>query len=152
MFGNLKIMGVAIGGVMLAGTGLMYQQSLDLKANYTLVDARITAVSTDCFIKSGRTQIVEKDTEKLAYMDCRLAPAIAVANGLGENDVRKRAMITYRYTSPVDRRPYTGTYTREGSGVEGLVKGKTIRVHAHNTEPAESRTTKANLFIEDSGV
>jgi hypothetical protein len=151
MFGGLKIAGAVLAVAMIAGTGAMYVQANDIKKNYTLVDARITSVSVDCFIKAGKESIVEKETNDLAYMDCAMAPTVASMHGFKESDIKKRAKVTYQYRSPADQAVHTGSYTRERD-VDDLVAGEAIQVYAHNTEPDDSRTTKGNLFISDTGV
>ncbi len=151
MFGTLKIYGVLIGGVVMVGGGAMYYQANDLKMNYMLVDAVITKVEVDCFVKKGKKKLVYKDTSDLAYMDCMIAPMAAAQHGFDNDDIQKRASITYRYKSPVDNRRYTGTYKRDGD-IEMFARGVDIRVHAHKTEPEKSRTSKGNLFIDDTGA
>ena len=151
MFRRLKFQMMVIGGVIVVAFVMMFFQANDLKTHYTVVDAKITAVAVDCFIKAGRKKIVEKETEKLAYMSCDLAPAVASQFGYSDKDIKKRASVTYQYESPVDHNYYTGSYTRERD-VDGLVRGKMIHVHAHLSDPEKSRTTNGNIFVADTGA
>ncbi|MEX3009256.1 hypothetical protein [Hoeflea sp. TYP-13] len=151
MLFKLKIYGAVLGGALLVGGGGMLMQANDLKKNYTLVDARISSVTFDCFIRKGKRKIVEKDTNKLAYMDCKIAPIVAAKYDYEDSAIKKRASVTYRYVSPADGRRYTGSYTRTGD-VDHYEDGNMIRIHAHNTEPEKSRTTNGNLFIDDTGA
>lgn len=151
MFGKFTLTAIVLAGVVTVGAGAMFVQANDLKKNYALVDAKITSVSIDCFIKAGRKKVVERETDKLAYMDCEMAPTVASIHGFKTGDIKKRATITYRYRSPVDQAVYTGSYTREHA-VDDFVAGKEIQVYAHKAEPGNSRTTKGNLFVSDTGV
>ncbi len=150
MLGNLKLKAIGAGGALLFFGGLMLGDANNLKKNYTLVDARITSVEIDCYVKKRKKKLVEKGTGKLAYMDCEIAPLAAERFGYDDNDIHRRATITYRYRSPVDNKRYKGTYTRE-SNIDGYRKGRIIRVHAHTSEPGKSRTTAGNLFIDNTG-
>lgn len=150
MLTQLKIYGAVIGGVAFAGGALMFSQARDLKANYTLVEARITNVAVQCYIERRKKKVVEKDTDELAYMDCAIAPLVATEHGFDDSDIKQRANVTYSYQSPVDEKVYSGTYSRSGN-VDTLVVGKTIQVHAHKMEADKSRTSKGNLFIDDTG-
>ncbi len=152
MFLPFKLVGLIVGGVIAIAACIMFYQAADIRMNYTLVEARITSVETDCFIKENyKNKLVDEATQKLAYMDCSKAPAAAAKHKFEKRDIRKRAQIAYRYTSPVDANKYTGHFERNDD-VEDLVVGKTVFVHAHNGEPDNSRTTKSNFFIADSGV
>ena len=92
MFGRKILL---LGGVFLAGVGVMFYQAVDIKANYTKVNAQITSVEVDCYVQNGKRKIVEKKTDDLAYMDCALAPIAAEAGvvhvvgttGLSEQDI-----------------------------------------------------------------
>lgn len=150
MFGSLKLKAIA-GVVVVVGVGgLMLSDANDLKENYTLVDAKITSVKVDCYVKKRKKKLVVKGTSETAYMDCKIAPIAAEQFGYDEDDVHRRATITYRYKSPVDNKRYKGSYTRT-SKIDTYKKGKIIRVHAHKTEPEKSRTSRGNAFIENTG-
>lgn len=151
MIRRLKLAGIMLGALAVLVVAVMAYQSYNLATNYTLVEARITSVDIDCFIKDGREKMVAKGTKKLAYMDCAIAPEVASLNGFKEKAVKQRAKIAYDYRSPVDSRHYKGSYVRDGE-VEGYRVGKTIKVHAHKTQPSKSKTTSGNLFMADTGV
>lgn len=151
MFGRLKLIALAVVVIGIAGVGLMMAQAYDLKTNYMLVDAKIMSVETECFIKSGKEKIVTKDTDELAYMDCDLAPIVAKQHGFKESAIKKRVKVSYDYRSPVDGRVYSGDFMRTGK-VDGVRKGKMIQVHAHKTDPEDSRTTRSNMFLQDTGA
>jgi len=151
MFGRLKLIALAVVVIGVAGVGLMLAQAYDLKTNYTLVDAKIMSVVTECSIKAGKEKIVKKDTDELAYMDCSLAPIVAKQHGFKKSAISKRIKVTYDYRSPVDGRVYSGDFMRTGK-VDGIREGKMIQVHAHKTDPQASRSTRSNLFFQDTGA
>ncbi|MEZ5920698.1 MAG: hypothetical protein R3C60_05040 [Parvularculaceae bacterium] len=136
-------------GALIGGT--MFVQADDLKKNYTQVDATIKEVKVDCYLRDARRKLVEKDTKELAYMDCALAPFAAKKFGYGEKNIHQRAKISYSFLSPVDRNFYKGEFTRSGD-VDKYVKGSTIRVYAHKSEPDKSKTPGGNVFLGDGNV
>ena len=125
MFNRLITKAVVIGGVMAGAAGLNALDAHNLEANYTLVDAKIVSVAKDCFVKAGREKLVHKDTNKLAYIPCEIAPAIAVEKGFSKQDVTEHAVVTYSYRSPVDKK----TYRRP--------------IREHSNAPAISRRSRA---------
>ncbi|WP_428688412.1 hypothetical protein [Roseibium sp.] len=151
MLRGFKGKAIVLAGAGVIGGGAMAYQAYDLKMHYTVVDAKIMSVKTECFIKSGKEKIVTKGTSNLAYMDCEIAPLVARQEGMDESAVHERVTVTYDYRSPVDDRMHSGQYSRTGN-TKDLIKGRVIRVHAHNTLPDVSRTTKANFFVEDTGT
>lgn len=151
MLTQLKIYGAVIGGVAFAGGALVYNQSAEQRGNYRLVDAKITNVRIECFIERDERKVVQKESPELAYMNCTVAPLVARQHGFDDTDIKRRAIVSYRYRSPVDDDLYSGTYAVTGV-VETLVPGKTIRVDAHKVQPDKSRTGKGNLLIDDTGT
>ena len=149
MLTHLKIYGAVIGGVAFAGGALLYNQSGELRANYTLVNAKITKVMLECYIERHEKKVVQKESSELAYMDCTVAPLVARQHGFENTDIKRRASVTYRYRSPVDDELYTGMYVRMGT-VETLVPGKIIRIHAHKVQPDKTRTGRG--LIDDTGT
>ena len=145
MFNRLITKAVVIGGVMPGAAGLNALDAHNLEANYTLVDAKIVSVAKDCFVKAGREKLVHKDTNKLAYIPCEIAPAIAVEKGFSKQDVTEHAVVTYSYRSPVDKKTYKGTFERSGD-IKALKSGRKFQVHAHKTDAGKSRAPKANPF------
>lgn len=150
VFRNLKIKAVVACGAVVVFAGMMFSDANELKKNYTVVDAKITSVEIDCYVKKRKKKLVVKGTSEMAYMDCKIAPLAAEQFGYDQDDVHRRATITYRYRSPVDNKRYKGSYTRTGD-IDDYKKGKIIRVHAHNSEPGKSKTSRGNAFIETTG-
>lgn len=157
MSGYLKLKATAIGGIVLALFAHMLYDANDLKTNYKTVDASITKVAVDCYIKERRRkrsdrQIIDSRTNKLAYMDCKIAPRVAAKHDYSEHDIHKRATITYRYTSPVDRRMHDGTFELTGRfDLEKYVPGTNINVYAHKTNATDSRRN-SNPLVGENGV
>ncbi len=143
---------IAVAGVALTGiTGLMFSQAQDFEKNYVQTSARIKTVTVDCYIKTSRGEIVEKDTNDLAYMDCALAPLVAQKHGYRPKDVHKRAQIEYVYLSPVDDNYYSGAFTRKDD-IDEYTPGAEITDFTHKTEPDKSKTPGGNPFLGDKNV
>jgi hypothetical protein len=147
---RLWFSGLVVAGVMVLATVIMAYQAIDIKMNYQLAPGRITAVTKDCFIKKRKDRIVEKGTSDLAYMPCSDAPGAAKEFGFSPSDIHTRSMIKYAYMSPADGRRHTGSYERTDAAAD-IVRGKNITVYAHNQLPDDSRTTKSNFFLDDTG-
>lgn len=125
--------------LILGGVGVAFGASMaDRSMNYTKVSGTIQSAELDCFVENSSGKLVEKDSDSKAYMDCAIAPAIAVQFGYSESDVKQRAKFTYQYTSPVDG----SVQVKENSRVTNVAaysKGATLTVYAHNEDPAKSR-------------
>ena len=147
MFRKLAISALALGCVFVFVTINDYGDAKELEQNYKLVDATITTVSIDCFIKKREEKVIEKKSGDLAYVSCQLAPLVAAQHGFDTEDIQERATITYRYTSPVDHRSYTGTF----KSVRDVTSYKThnvISVYAHKSNPKISRRVQGNMFVD----
>jgi hypothetical protein len=150
MLGSLKLPMIALAGVTTLGVLGMSYQAIDIKLNYSLTPARISAVQTDCFVeRSYKKRVVVEGTKDRAYMSCDDAPFIATQHGFSAADVRTRSKASYVYVSPVDAKEYTGNLEREDNL---FTVGKQIYVYASDSVPAESRTNKSNFFLDDTGV
>ena len=90
-----------LGVVGLIATAVGVSQA-DKTMNYIETDAVVTSANIDCYVKAGKRKLVEKKTDKLAYMDCELAPYAAKEFGYDESDVHQRTKLTYKFKSPVD--------------------------------------------------
>jgi hypothetical protein len=148
MLGLFKFPVFAFAGVMTA----MSYQAIDIKLNYRLTPAVILAVETQCFVeRSHKERVVQKGTKDRAYMECAEAPSVAKRHGFGEQDIRTRTKVEYSYKSPIDSKMYAGRLERTDMA-RSLTVGKQIYVYASDNVPADSRTTKSNIFLGDTGV
>jgi hypothetical protein len=106
--------------------------------NYIPTEAIVTSVEIDCSVENSRGKIVEKKTDKKAYMDCEMAPLAAAEFGYDESDIKKRIQFKYKFKSPVDGSLQFGSYT--GTGKETAYKnGTKFEVYAHKETPEKSR-------------
>ncbi len=152
MFGSFKLKATVFGGVGAALLVFTLFDANDLETNYTVVEASITEVKVDCFIKKRRRKIIDKRTNEMAYMDCKIAPLVAARHDYSEHNIHKRATFKYRYRSPADKGMHDGSFERTGKlMLDSLKPGTSIRIYAHNTNPEESRK-HSNPFVEDKGV
>lgn len=151
MIKRLKLAGFSAAVIVVSGVVIMGVQAYELKTNYLLVDARVTSVTTKCFIAERNGDRTAGGTTEPAYLECGLAEIVAKQNGFKANAVRKRVTVTYEYRSPADGRIHTAGFART-SEIEGLEQGMTIRVHAHKSNPQETKTTRLNPFLADTGA
>ena len=120
-------------GLISAAAGV---SQIDKSMNYVEVDAVVTKAAIDCFIKSGNESVVKKDTDKLAYMDCDMAPFAAKEYGFKETDISRRTTFSYSYVSPVDGSKHKGEHTKEYAAYK---VGQKVKLYAHKEDPAKMR-------------
>ena len=133
---GLKTYG-AMGAMLAVGVGV---SQADKSMNYTPVDATVTASVVDCYVKSNKTQLVERGSEDRAYMGCDVAPMAAAVHGYDASDVHVRVKFEYEFVSPIDGSVQTGDGSREGSAAaEYNAEGKVFTIYAHKEDPAKRR-------------
>jgi hypothetical protein len=126
-------------GILALAGGAMAVDQYNLSTNYTEVEGKVTSTKVDCYVEGGRSKLVEKETNQMAYMSCAEAEAAAVEFGYKPKDVHRRVELSYNYRSPVDGNMYTGTYTDSDADEGEYKKGGALMVHAHIETPDESR-------------
>lgn len=131
---QLKMYGVLI----LGGLGFYGYTELDKSMNYVETDAYVSQVSVDCFIKDSNSEVVEKATNKLAYMDCEIAPLVAPMHGHDKSDIQRRYKMEYVYVSPVDGKRHKKSVTRTSHQEDKYKKDMNIMVLAHKEEAGKS--------------
>ncbi len=120
-------------GLIAAAVGV---SQIDKSMNYVEVDAVVTKAAVDCFIKSGNESVVKKDTDKLAYMDCEMAPFAAKEYGFKETDISKRTQYSVSYVSPVDGKKHKGDHTKDYVAYK---VGEKVKVYAHKEDASKMR-------------
>lgn len=131
---QLKMYGV----MALAGLGFYGFTELDKSMNYIETDAYIAQVTVDCFIKDSNSEVVEKATNKLAYMDCGIAPMVAPMHDHDASDIQRRYKMEYVYVSPVDGKRHTKTITKTSHQEGKFKKDMDIKILAHKEEADKS--------------
>jgi hypothetical protein len=120
----------------LVGAVVVYHQ-IDLKVNYTDVEAVVTVDKTDCFVEHGKEYLSVKGKKEMAYIDCDLAKLVVTKYGFTVDDIKKRQMLSYKYKSPVDGSMQTGTHTdKYGNGQ--FKTGQKVKIHAHTSDAKTS--------------
>jgi hypothetical protein len=110
---------------------------VDLKVNYTDVEAVVNVEKTDCFVERGKEYLSEKGKSAKAYLDCNLAKSVVTKFGFTVADIKKRQMLNYKYKSPVDGSLQVGKHTDEYSNGQ-YKSGQKIKIHAHTTDAKTS--------------
>lgn len=126
------------GALMVVGAVAVGVSEADKTMNYVPTDAVVKSAKVDCYIKSGKRFVAEKATNKMAYIDCDMAPFAAKEFDHEESAIKERVQITYSYKSPVDGSMQTGEYESKDSGVKYRA-GTKFKVFAHKEEPGKSR-------------
>jgi hypothetical protein len=108
----------------------------DRGMNYVETEAVVTAAAIDCFVKNGKRELVQKDTSKLAYMECDMATVAAPMHGFKESDIHKRTKLTFKYLSAADGSKQTGEHTKEYGSYK---VGQKIKIYSHKSEPETMR-------------
>lgn len=108
----------------------------DRAMNYVETPAVVTAAEVDCYVKASKSELIDKTTNELAYMDCDLAPLAAQMHGFKEADIKKRTKLKFKYVSVADGSKQVGTYEDKGRTYK---VGQKIQVYSHKTEPQSVR-------------
>ena len=126
-------------GIVAGGIGLFaVVDQTDKAMNYTEVEGTITELVVDCYLENDDHKLVDKETDKMAYMDCEMAPFAAARFGYEEKDIKRRASVTYAYVSPVDQQTHTGDYSTKHYH-QNYEEDMPVTVFAHKKDPAKSR-------------
>ena len=148
MFGFKRgLMIVGGGGALIVGT--MFFQASDINKNYVRVDAVVTSVNVDCYVKSGNKRIVKKNKDELTYMNCAIAPYAAEKFGFKKTAIKKRAKVKYEYTSPADNDMHDGEFVKKRD-IDKFKEGVNIKIYAHKEIAEKTKTPFGNFFIKNT--
>lgn len=134
---SLHAKGMVLG--VLGIGGMVAMDQANLRNNYEKIDGVIKTAVVDCFVKEGKSKIVTKKDDRLAYMDCELAPVAAEAHGFSKSAIKQRVSFVYNYKSPVDGKTYEGRETEEKIDAKKFKVGSMVKIYAHKEEAAKSR-------------
>jgi hypothetical protein len=126
------------GAMMVVGAVAVGVSEADKTMNYVEADAVVKTATVECYIESGKRFVAEKATNRMAYMDCDMAPFAAKEFDHEESAIKERVTFTYRYKSPVDGSMQTGEYEAKNAGIK-YRSGTKFKVLAHKTELGKSR-------------
>jgi hypothetical protein len=132
-------MRMVVAGIFVLGVGVMYTVSMvDRGLHYTQVKAQVTSAAVDCYVESGRSNIVKKGTKQLAYMDCQMAPFAAKEFGFSASAVKKRAKLKFTYKSPADGSTQSGEHEVSDADVN-YKSGQSIDIYGHTSTAKKYR-------------
>ena len=126
-------------GMIIAGTVAYGASEADKKMHYVETDAVVKSAKIECYVEHGKKYLAEKATDKMAYMDCDMAPMAAEAFGYAKSDIHHRNTMTYSFKSPVDGKTYTDNYDTKSEPLASLASGKHFKIFAHKSEAGKSR-------------
>ena len=107
--------------------------------HYVETDAVVKSAKIECYVEHGKKYLAEKATDKMAYMDCDMAPMAAEAFGYAKSDIHHRNTMTYSFKSPVDGKTYVDNYETTSEPLASLASGKHFKMYAHKSEAGKSR-------------
>lgn len=123
--------------MIFGAVGTLYGVSMaDRTMNYIPTEATVVTADVDCYVKNSSGQLVDKTTEKRAYMDCEFAPLAAEMHGYSKSDIHKRTKFTYSFVSPVDGSKQKGQHETEYAQYD---VGQKFTIYAHKEEAGRSR-------------
>jgi hypothetical protein len=126
-------------GMIVAGTVAYGASEADKKMHYVETDAVVKSAKIECYIEHGKKFLAEKSTDKMAYMDCDIAPEIATHFAYDKSDIHHRNTMTYSFKSPVDGKTYVDNYETTNEPLASLSSGKHFKMYAHKSEAGKSR-------------
>ncbi|MEO0329063.1 MAG: hypothetical protein AAF217_10770 [Pseudomonadota bacterium] len=127
------------GALGLLGLGALGMSEADKYVNYIETSAIVTSVNTDCYIEAGGRKVVDQRTNELAYMDCEVAPRIAMIHGHSATHIKRRNKIEYKYNSPMNGAPHTGFSTIAETSMGLYRMNQNIRIYVHQSDPYLTR-------------
>ena len=132
-------MGMKFVGLLAVGAGALYAVSMvDRGMNYDMVDTKVTSAIVDCYVKARKSELVEKDSNKTAYMDCSMAPFAAEKFGYDKSDIKKRVKLTFKFKSPVDGSWQAGEH-EVNDATSDYKNGQSIQIYGHKNDAKKYR-------------
>jgi len=132
-------MGFKLYGIIALGlAGAYTAQQANKSMNYIETSATIKSVDFECTVEAYKRKLVNKETNKLAYMDCDLAKYAAEHHGYSKSSVKTHANLTYNWVSPADGSSQSKTHRTKVSDKNDYWQGQKINIFAHKSEPSKN--------------
>jgi hypothetical protein len=128
------------GIIAVAVVGLTAYDRYDKKANYQLVDARISAVSDQCYMEKADRGAFKKTTSTSDVVRCEVAEALTREHPKWQGySVKHKIVIRFAYVSPVDGATHDSSLTMAAFPNGPLQAGEVLRVLASKTKADQTR-------------
>ena len=125
-----------------SGVGVYGATQADRWLHYTPVEARVTHVSSGCYLEEVTGRIVKGEVHRIGPTSCSEAEELHETIDYRNFDLKGKATVVFDYTSPVDGKVHSGEltfdYASQKSKAE-LSEGDGFTVLAHNSEVGKLR-------------
>ena len=129
------------GTVAVAVAGLAVYDQYDKRANYQPVDARISAVTDQCYMEKVERGVITKTTSTSDLLRCELAVMLTQHHPKWQGyTIHHKIEIRFSYVSPVDGGTHESSLKMsEFPNGQELRAGEVLRVLASKTKADKTR-------------
>jgi hypothetical protein len=130
---------VFFGIIAAAAIGLAVYDRYDKNTNYQPVDARISAVSDQCYMEKVERGVLKKTTSTSGLVRCELAESLTREHPKWQGyGIKHKIEIRFAYVSPVDGATHASSLTMSAFP-KPLSAGDVLRVLASKTKADKTR-------------
>jgi hypothetical protein len=132
---------VVFGTIAAAVAGLAAYDKYDKSTNFQPVDARISAVSEQCYMEKTERGVLTKTTSTSGLLRCDLAESLTREHPKWQGyAIRHKIEIRFAYVSPVDGATHAASLTMSAfPNGQQLRAGDVVRVLASKTKADKTR-------------
>lgn len=132
---------MVFGAIAAAVGGFAIYDQYDKKNNFQPVDARISAVSDQCYMEKVERGVLTKTTSTSDLVNCEVAEALTKVHPNWQGyAIKHKIEIRYAYVSPVDGATHASSLTMSAFPKgQQLRAGDVLRVLASKTKAEKTR-------------
>ena len=128
------------GTIAVAAAGLAAYDKYDKNTNFQPVDARISAVTEQCYMEKVERGVVTKTTSTSGLLRCELAEVLTREHPKWQGyAIKHKIEIRFAYVSPVDGATHDSSLTMTAFPNGPLRAGDVLRVLASKTKADKTR-------------
>jgi hypothetical protein len=137
----MRMAAIAIVAAVIGGTAIY--DNYDKKNNFQPVNARVTAVSEQCYLEKSERGVLTRTTSTSDLTRCEVAELLTREHPKWQGyDVKHRIDVSFAYVSPVDGATHAGSH-RMSAFPNGrpLRAGEVLPILASKTKADKTRET-----------